>query len=373
MKVPQFMPYMGKEEYEEIKDCFDNEWYTEGKKSKQFCEELKEIIGCQYAVLAPNGTLAIYLALRALEIGLGDEVIVPNFTFIASATAVEMCGAKPVFVDICEKTLQINVDDCQRVLTKRTKAIMPVHIYGAACDMAKVIHFAEKNRLKVVEDAAQALGVKWNNKSCGNFGDASCFSFFVDKTLSTVEGGLVTTNDEKTYNKMMYLRNQGRLSRGTFLHPEIGYNFRMTDIQAAIGVAQIKKLPEIISKKTSIYNRYLLNLRDISQIEFVKPSSKVHPFIPFRTTIRVKTETSKTLMEHMLKKNIEPRTFFYPLHKQPCFKNIVKNDERYNDKHFSVSNAAYNHGICLPSYASMTNDKIDYVCFAIRDYFDKQE
>ena len=373
MKVPQFMPYIGKEEYKEIKDCFDSEWYTEGKKSRQFCEELKKIIGCRYAVLAPNGTLAIYLALRALGIGRDDEVIVPDFTFIASATAIEMTGAQPVFVDIRKETLQIDVDDCQRVLTKKTKAIMPVHIYGASCDMTKIMHFARRNKLKVIEDAAQALGVKWGNGSCGNFGDISSFSFFIDKTLTTIEGGLVTTNDEKAYKKLLFLRNQGRLSRGTFIHPEIGYNFRMTDLQAAIGLAQIKKLPEIISRKNNIYKRYFTNLRDLPQIEILKPAAAVDPFIPFRTVIRIKTETSKRLMEYMSKKNIEPRTFFYPLHKQPCFKNFVKEDERYNDKYFLNSIAAYDHGVCLPSYASLDEPKIDYVCGVIKEYFNKQQ
>jgi perosamine synthetase len=191
------------------------------------------------------------MALRALGIGPGDEVLVPNFTFIASANAVEMCGAKPVFVDIKED-LHIDIEKCKLSLTRKTKAIMPVHIYGMACNMPEIMEFAKNHKLLVIEDAAQAIGVKWGKKHAGTFGQVGSFSFFADKTITTGEGGLVVTNDKKIYERLQFIRNQGRINRGSFVHPEIGYNFRMTDIQSAIGLSQLEKLPEIIEKKSTI-------------------------------------------------------------------------------------------------------------------------
>ena len=214
-KIPQFQPYLDNKEYESIKSCFDLNWITEGPKSKEFVEKLLLLIGAKYGVLAPNGTLSIYLALRAIGIGPGDEVIVPNFTFIASANAVEMCGAKPVFADIKED-LHIDIDKCSFLVNSKTRAIMPVHVYGMACNMDEIMNFAKKHNLLVVEDAAQAIGIKWNNKHAGTFGKVGSFSFFADKTITTGEGGLVVTDDKDVYEKLLYLRNQGRIDRGTF-------------------------------------------------------------------------------------------------------------------------------------------------------------
>ena len=238
-KIPQFQPFLDNREYEAIKSCFDLNWVTEGPKSKEFVDKLCKMMNVKYGVLAPNGTLSLYMALKVLGIGKGDEVIVPNFTFIASANAIDMVGAKPVFCDIQESDLHIDIKKAEKLITCRTKAIMPVHIYGMACNMDEVIEFAKKHKLKVVEDAAQAVGVNWNGKQAGTFGDIGSFSFFADKTLTTGEGGLVVTDNEELYNKLLYIRNQGRLNRGSFIHPEIGYNFRMTDLQTSIGLVQI--------------------------------------------------------------------------------------------------------------------------------------
>ena len=304
-KIPQFQPYLDNKEYESIKSCFDLNWITEGPKSKEFVEKLLLLIGAKYGVLAPNGTLSIYLALRAIGIGPGDEVIVPNFTFIASANAVEMCGAKPVFADIKED-LHIDIDKCSFLVNSKTRAIMPVHVYGMACNMDEIMNFAKKHNLLVVEDAAQAIGIKWNNKHAGTFGKVGSFSFFADKTITTGEGGLVVTDDKDVYEKLLYLRNQGRIDRGSFVHPQIGYNFRMTDIQSAIGLSQLEKLNEIIEKKSIILKTYKKYLdKSIKIIEPPKQSNH----IPFRVSIII-PGGSKDLMDFMSKNNIETRTFF---------------------------------------------------------------
>lgn len=369
-KIPQFQPYIGEKEYESIKSCFDNNWITEGPKSKEFVRRLCELIGVKYGVLAPNGTLSLYMGLRALGIGPGAEVLVPNFTFIASANAVEMCGARPVFVDI-QEDLHIDIEACEKLLTRRTKAIMPVHIYGMACNMEEVVRFAVKHELKVIEDAAQAIGVKWNGKHAGSFGDVGSFSFFADKTITTGEGGLVVTNDKQIYEKLLYMRNQGRIDRGSFIHPEIGYNFRMTDIQAAIGLTQLDKLPEIIQKKAEILRTYK-KLLDV-KFPIVEPGPHSN-HIPFRVCIMIKGGSQK-LIKHMADNDIETRTFFYPLHKQPCyakkpgFKLLASLNAVFgNESEFSVSERVYKEGVCLPSFVGITTEQIEYVCKKVNEY-----
>ena len=327
-----------------------------------------EIIGSKYGVFAPNGTLSLYLALRAMGIGPGDEVIVPDFTFIASANAVEMVGARPVFVDVGRHDLQIRVEDCERVRTDKTKAIMPVHIYGFAANMTEIMAYAKEHDLMVIEDAAQALGIKWDGKGCGSFGTTGSFSFFADKTLTTCEGGFVTTDDKDIYNKLLLLRNQGRVHRGTFTHPAIGYNFRINDVQAAIGLAQLKKLPEIIERKQKNYNLYREALSDVEQVELYSPSDNVEPYVPFRVILRTKETHSKYLMGFMEMNGVESRTFFYPLHMQPCF-SIWEDDPRHAIRNFEVATDAYSHGVCLPSFAALTESQILYVCDVIKEFY----
>ena len=367
MKVPQFMPYVGKEEYEAIKQCFDTNWITEGPLAKEFNEKLCEKIGVKYGVYAPNGTLALVLALKALDIGPGDEVIVPDMTFLASATAVEFVGARPVFVDV-DHNLQINIEDCFRVLTKRTKAIMPVHLFGFTPNMSHVLSFAEKNNLLIVEDAAQALGIKWRGKGCGSFGDAGCFSFFADKTLTTAEGGFVTTNNEKTYDKLLFLRNQGRRGRGSFIHPQIGYNFRMTDIQCAIGLAQLKKFDTLVDKKNTIHKLYTESFSNFEHVEIFQPPEEVKPFVPFRVISKTKNDEAAELMEYMRANDVEPRMFFYPLHLQPAFE-CWSDDPRHDRRNFSMAESLYNNGVCLPSFVSITKEQVEYVCDVIKKYY----
>ena len=368
MKVPQFMPYVDMEEWEAIKSCFEINWITEGPKSKEFNKQICEKVGCKYGVFANNGTLALYLGLKAMGVGPGDEVIVPDFTFIASANAVEMTGATPIFCDINKDDLQINIESCEDLVSYRTKAIMPVHLYGFAANMDDVINFANKNGLLIIEDAAQALGIKWKGKGCGSFGDVATFSFFADKTITTGEGGFVCTNNEEIYEKLLYLRNQGRINRGSFVHPEIGYNFRMTDIQAAIGLKQLEKFDDIVYKKNNNFNIYSELLKNTKGIEILQPKSEISPFIPFRVVARVTEEdTSKNIMEYMKERGIETRTFFYPLHMQPCFSDIMVGQKPIQENSLD----SYNRGICLPSFAALKREEIEYVCNTIKEYLEK--
>ncbi|PKN00398.1 MAG: hypothetical protein CVU78_01230 [Elusimicrobia bacterium HGW-Elusimicrobia-2] len=369
MKVPQFEPFMGTEEYIAIKDCFDKNWITEGPKMKEFSSLLCGLMGAEFAVFAPNGTLALYLGLRSIGIKPGDEVIVPDFTFIGSATSVEMAGAVPVFADVNRDNFQIDIDSCEKYLTEKTKAIMPVHMYGMAANMSGVLNFAKRHNLLVIEDAAQAVGVRYNGKHCGTFGDVGCFSFFADKTITTGEGGFVVAKNEKIYKDLLYLRNQGRLERGSFIHPQMGYNFRMTDIQLAVGIVQFGKLPEIIEKKSRIIGLYREKLGNVEEIQFTKvePGST---HIPFRVAVICKD--AHRLMDSLSKKGIEGRTFFYPLHRQPCFqylKDKGQNSQVLEDAQFPNAVYGYENGMCLPSFVGITEEQINYVCENIKAFY----
>lgn len=351
MKIPQFRSFVDKSDYESIERVFDTNYIAEGPVGIEFRDELLEHIGSKHGVLASNGTLALYLALKALGIGPGDEVIVQNTTFIATANAVEMIGAKPIFVDIISHN-DLSLDISKIEITSRTKAVMIAHLFGTACsNVEQVAKYCTDNNLFLIEDAAQAFTIQNGKKHLGTYGDVGTFSFFADKTITTGEGGFVVTDDDQLYEKMMYLRNQGRLQSGSFIHPEIGFNFRMSDIQSAMGLNQLKKLDTILSKKTELYERYYKRLNE--HVEFLH----LHPdfsFVPFRVVVFL--DNAEATMSKMKLDGVEPRSVFYPMHKQPCFSTYS-----YSDADFGQSLLCYEQGICLPTWIGLTEDEIEYV------------
>lgn len=365
MKVPQMLPWIGAEEAAGVVQSIDDNWITEGPKSAQFVQQLNELMGAKYSVLAPNGTLALYLGLVAMGVEAGDEVIVPDSTFIASANAVVMAGATPVFVDVNSDNFQINLADADDLVNERTKAVMPVHLYGMAADMDAVAAFATRHNLMIIEDAAQGIGVHYRDKHVGAFGDVGCFSFFADKTITTGEGGLVVCRDEQTYERLQLLRNQGRINRGTFVHDAIGFNFRMTDLQTAIGLAQLDRLNTIIQRKRTILSWYHEELDGVDQVHFTKlqPHSS---YVPFRAVLVC--EAAHKLMVFMEQREIQSRTSFYPLHKQPCFQQFADrvdlSDERYPNAIMS-----YDNGILLPCFPQLSREQVKHIGNTIREFY----
>jgi perosamine synthetase len=352
MRVPQFKSFVDKNDYARLEPVFENNYIAEGPFASQFSEKLLEIIGSKHGCFASNGTLALYLAMKALGIKAGDEVIVQNVTFIASANAVEMVGATPVFVDV-KSFNDLSIDISQIELTSKTKAIMIAPLFGGPSNnVEEVREFCDQNNLFLIEDAAQALGISDGTNHCGTLGDVGTFSFYADKTITTAEGGYVVTDDDAVYERMLYLRNQGRIKSGTFIHPEIGYNFRITDLQAALGLSQLDKLDTIVSAKQHIYQRYSSALGDKVSYLKLRPD---YSHIPFRTVIFV--EDAEPTMGEMAADDIEPRSVFYPLHKQPCYSHLG-----YNDEDFPNSMECYQRGICLPTWVGLSDEQIDYVC-----------
>lgn len=355
MHVPQFRSFVDKEDYKFIEPVFENNYIAEGPFAKQFHKELLEITGSPHGVFACNGTLAIYLALKALGVGQGDEMLVQNVTFIASANAVEMAGATPVFVDTPSFD-DMTIDVSKIKLTDKTKGIVIAHLFGTACsNIEEVKQFCVDNDLLLVEDAAQSLGITNGKQHLGTWGDIGTFSFYADKTITTAEGGFIVTPHKDVYDRMVYLRNQGRVRSGTFVHPEIGYNFRITDMQAALGVSQLRKLTYIKHAKRKIYRLYRKYLGD--HVTFLKVRNDFS-FIPFRVIVFV--DNAEKTMQHMATKNIEPRSVFYPLHKQPCYEHLG-----FRTEDFPNSNECFERGICLPTWVGLTEEHIAYTCKAL--------
>ena len=369
MNIPQVSPWLGQEEIEAVSRVIASGWITEGAVAAEFSARLNDFIGILYGVFAPNGTLALYLGLAALNIGPGDEVLVPDITFIASANAVVLAGATPVFVEVNRDNYQLDATHCAHLVTARTRAIMPVHLYGMSANMAEIIPFAQRYNLLVIEDAAQAIGVRYRSQHAGTFGQAGCFSFFADKTITTGEGGYVVCHDRAIYERLLQLRNQGRADRGSFIHPTIGYNFRLTDMQAAIGLAQLNKIDVIIERKHNIMDWYRRELRSVPQVHFlaIEPGSD---FIPFRTILIC--ENAHLLMAHLIERGVQVRTFFCPLHRQPSFAYLDK--ERggvldLDDAHYPNAVFGYEHGISLPIFPALTEDQVCYIAATIRDFY----
>jgi perosamine synthetase len=356
--IPQFRSYVDLSDYEYLRRVFEERYIAEGRFAHEFQAQLMQIIGAPYGCLASNGTLAIYLALKGLGIGAGDEVIVQDITFIASANAVHMAGASPRFADVkAFNDLTLDVDRLE--LSPRTKALMACHLFGTACsNIEQIRQYCADHRLLLIEDAAQALAIKnAQGVHCGNFGAAGTFSFYADKTITTSEGGFVVTKDPEAYDRMLYLRNQGRKSSGTFVHPELGYNFRMNNILAALGLSQLSKLEHITARKQEIHQLYHFYLGDAVDY-LVIPSD--FSYIPFRIVVFV--PNADAVMDYMKERGIEPRSMFYPLHRQPCYQHLG-----YTDQGFEHSVACFNQGICLPTWIGLTEEQIRYVSETLKE------
>jgi len=351
--IPQYEPYIGEEELAQLAEVVKSNWITEGNKTREFEREIAEYCGVKCAIAVCNGTMALYVALKSLGIGEGDEVIVPDFTFIASANAIKLTGATPVLVDVDPRTFNIDPSCASPSITAKTKAIMPVHIYGQAADMDEMLRIKAEYGVYIIEDAAEAIGVKFNGKHVGSFGDVGCLSFYGNKTITTGEGGIVLTNDDKAAETCNMLKNYGRKQKGTFLHEDIGYNFRLTDLHAAVGLAQLSKLNTILGRKKTNEGLYKKFLSADSGVRFPYIDSRCDP-VPWFVNILV--DDPQSLGEFLLNEGIETRRFFYPLHRQPCYN---------QEGEFPASNQLYATGLSLPSSALLSEDQIRSICAKI--------
>jgi len=361
MHISEFSPQIGKAETVKVIETLEDNWVTEGKKTQQLEAMLADYLGCKRVVMVPNGTLALFAALKVLGVGPGDEVIVPDFTFFGSASAVVLTGAKPVLVDVDELDGNISVEAARAGLSDRTKAVLPVHIYGQSCDMPAVMEFAQRNNLLVVEDAAQGMGVTCGDKHVGTFGDIGCMSFFADKTMTTGEGGALLLNDEQLAKQCTYFKNQGRLHRGTFVHRHMGYNFRITDLQAAIGVAQLERVDDTISRKQALRVSYGRRLDGCPGLRLPEENG-FGKVVPFRVNILV--DDPEGLSEFLAQRGIATRRYFYPLHLQPA---LIDGNSIVRRKPIN-SIRLFEAGLMLPSGLDLSESQLDHVCACIEEY-----
>lgn len=258
-QIPLYRPYINYLESRNVAQCIKTKWISsKGEFVKKFENKFKRLFNYKYAISVNNGTAALHLAVMALDIKNGDEVIVPALTYVATANAVSYTGAKVVLVDINLNDWQISIESIKKNITKKTKAIILVHLYGQSCDLNPIIKLAKKNKINIIEDCAEALGSKYNNNFVGSLGEISTFSFYGNKTVTTGEGGMVVCKNKKIYKKILKLKSQGLnlASNNYYDHDVVGYNYRMTNICAAIGLAQLNKLNSIIKKKIDIFIKY---------------------------------------------------------------------------------------------------------------------
>lgn len=359
--IPVSKPSITQKEIQYITDAVSSGWVSSlGKYVDMFEEKFASYCGTKYALTTSNGTTALHLVLAALGINPGDEVIIPDITFVATGNAVKYVGAKPVIVDIEEDTLCIDPESVKKAITPKTKAIIAVHLYGHPANMEEINKIAEEYDLIVIEDAAEAHGAEVNGKKVGSLGHVGTFSFYGNKIITTGEGGMITTNDANLYERMRHLRDHAMSKEKRYWHTEVGFNYRMTNVQAALGLAQLERIDEIIAKKRLIFEWYKEGLKDIEGIKlnYEAPWAKN---VYWMVCLEVEGYTEKQrdeLMKRLKEKNIDTRPYFYPLSDMPMFE---KTDT-------PIAHKVYQRGLNLPSYFDITREDVQYICEVIREF-----
>ncbi len=359
MMISQVDLFIDEHERALVDACLEERWLTEGPRARAFQDAIRARIGARHVMFAPNGTLGLYLALLGLDLPRGSEILIPSFTFYGSATAAVFAGLNPVFVDVDPRTFNATAAAFAAAVGPRTRAIMPVHVYGQACDMPGIMAVARNHDLRVVEDAAQALTVTYAGKPAGTFGDVGVFSLFSDKVITTGEGGILVTDSDEVAARLRLIRNQGRENSGTFIHPELGMNFRITDLQAAIGLMQLQKLPTILAERGRKWDLYKKLLDGVGDIAFMQVDAE-STLVPFRFPIL--TSMRDRLCAALEANKIQTRGFFYPMHLQPKLRSDPP-------QRLPVAEGLHERGLCLPIHHHLTDGQIERIAGVIRGCF----
>jgi perosamine synthetase len=356
--IPVYQPYLTGKEKEYVLSCVESTWISSrGQFVSKFESEFEKFVGVRHATTVCNGTVALHLAIVALGIGPGDEVIVPTLTYVASVNTIVQAGATPVFVDSLRATWQIDPEDIQRKITPRTKAVMAVHLYGAPCEMDALVMICEKHGLFLIEDCAEALGTRYGGKHVGTFGDIATFSFFGNKTITTGEGGMVITDNSELFAKAYHLKTQGVSPTREYWHDTIGYNYRMTNICAAIGVAQLEHVEEILQRKRRIAEWYNDELDGLPITTQFASEDSHHSYWMYSILARSREECNRFRSELRLA-GVETRPLFHPVHLLPPY---------FTGLTFPVAEALAPCGINLPSYPGLEREQVKMICQTIRN------
>ena len=362
--IPWFNTKFSEKEKELLCKAIDDNYINDGGMTREFEKKIAGFVGAKYAVAVTSGTSAISLALMAAGIGQGDEVIVPDVTFIATANAVKLTGALPVFVDAEKSFFAIDTDKIESKITTRTKALVPVEVNGRAPDYKRILQICKKHNLVLVTDSAESLGSRYEGRYLGTLGDAGCFSFSANKTLTTGQGGIAVTDNDKIHERLRELKDQGRRHQGTGgndLHPVLGYNFKMTNLQAAVGLAQFDVLETRLKKAEQRDEWYRKHFPKGLENK-IRLIGKNDPGTVLQWT-DVLAEDRDNLAKYLDSKGIGNRPFWYPLHTQkPYF---------HEDTEFGNSIEICQSGLWLPSYFDLTEDEVIYTCTEIKNFYEK--
>lgn len=357
--IPVYQPFFTGNEVKYVNQCFSSSWISsKGEFLKLFETNFAKYININHATTVANGTVALHLALYALGIGVGDEVIVPTFTYIASVNSIKCVGAKPIFVDSCKDSWNINPELIEEKITSKTKAIMIVHLYGNPCAMREIVNICQKYNLILIEDAAESFGSQYWHQYIGTFGHVSTFSFFGNKTITTGEGGMIVTKDSSLMDKIIKLKSQAVSPCKEYWHDEVGFNYRMTNICAAIGVAQLEAADNIIKKKRQLYEWYYNELKDYPIIFQSEDNNVINSYWMISFIVE-NNNIRNGIRNFLLQNGIETRPFFYPAHTMPMYR---------TNENYHVAEKLSACGLNLPSYPSLTRDEVIHICNLIKEY-----
>ena len=350
-------PDIGQEEMVNVVEAVRSGWISSrGPFIQRFESEFATYVGMKHGVATSNGTAALHLALSALGIGKGDEVLVPTLTFIAVANSVTYTGATPVFIDSHPSYWCIDPSDMEGKTTERTKAIIIVHVYGHPCDMEPIMKLAREHQLHVIEDCAEAHGAEYKGRRVGSFSDISCFSFYGNKIVTTGEGGMCLTNDEELATKMRILRDHGMNPRRRYWHDLVGFNYRMTNVQAAIGVAQIQKMDRLVATKRRVAETYGELLAEEKHLTLAPEMPWAKSVFWFYSILVRTNDIREKVMKHLENEGVETRPFFYPIHTLPPY---------HKDLNLPVSEQLSPRGFNLPSGPNINDEEIQEVAASL--------
>jgi len=361
--VPIAAPFLGQKEIEYVVDVVRSGWISSvGKYVSEFENRFSVFCSTKYGIGTSSGTTALHLAVASLGIGPGDEVIIPDFTMIASANSIRYTGAKPILVDSELDTWNMNVRKVEAKISSKTKAIMVVHTYGHPTEMGPILEIAQRHGLYVIEDAAEAHGAEYKGKRVGSLGDVGCFSFYANKIITTGEGGMVVTNSEETATMCRLLRDQAYEKKRRFWHRYIGFNYRLTNLQAAIGLAQLERISEFVEirrRNARLYNSLLHNVAGL----VLPPEANWAKNVYWMYSILLEEKYGigrDALMEKLLSDGIDTRPFFLPIHLQPAYSGSYEGEE------YPVAKTLSEVGLNLPSGNTLSEEQVAYVCEAIQ-------
>jgi len=359
--IPWWRPETGEEEREMVLRVLASNYLNDGDVTTEFERRLAAAFGSTHAIAVTSGTAALFLSLAGLGVGHGDEVIVPDVTFIATANAVTMTGATPVLVDIDPDTLTMDPEAFAQAIGPRTKAVIPVHVSGRAAQIERIVQIAEARGMAVVEDAAEALRSRHRGRCLGTFGHSGCFSFSPNKTITTGQGGLIVTDDDKLVVRLRELKDQGRPVRGTGgndVHASIGFNFKLTNLQSAVGIAQLERLESRVEHLAALYRSYRRGLSGVKQIRLL-PFDVDNGETP--QWVDALAEDRDRLVRYLLQSDMHCREFWFPIHTQQPY--------RAADDRFPNAMRIAGKAVWLPSALSLTDDDVQAVCRRIGDFY----